>query len=182
MQTDHCFSPRDAWAVVNTQPHRERLALEHLLRQSFQAYCPLLRKRVSHARRAQTTLRPLFPSYLFVWVGSDASSWRPILSTVGVKSLVRCGDRPSFISESFIESLRAREVDGAVVAPEQSFQLGEKIRITDGAFDGMVATIVEMNEKDRVVVLMELLNRRVKVRVGMDRVAAIGSSPGHVLS
>jgi hypothetical protein len=35
------------WAVVNTQPHRERIALENLARQEFDAYCPLIRKRLA---------------------------------------------------------------------------------------------------------------------------------------
>jgi transcriptional antiterminator RfaH len=54
------------WAVVNTQPHHERTALDHLARQEFNAYCPMARRRVKHVRRVQDVLRPLFPGYLFV--------------------------------------------------------------------------------------------------------------------
>ncbi len=173
MQADNShFTEHGAWIVVNTQPHRERVAIDHLLRQEFYTYCPLVRKQVRHARRTQIALRPLFPSYLFVRLDADALRWSPILSTIGVRTVVRCGERPSFVPDGFIASLEAREIDGVVVKPESPFRLGQQVKITDGAFDGIVATIVEMDEKDRVVVLMELLNRHVKVKVGVTQIAS----------
>jgi transcriptional antiterminator RfaH len=34
-----------------------------------------------------------------------------------------------------------------------------------GAFDGLVATIVDMDERDRLTVLMDLMNRPIKVKI-----------------
>jgi transcriptional antiterminator RfaH len=153
------------WIVVNTQPHREHIALENLARQEFHAYCPMVRKLVKHARRTQDVFRPLFPGYLFVRVNPDLRRWRPILSTYGVRTLVRCGDRLSFLDDGLIETLKAREVDGAIVRPASPYEPGQRVKMTGGPFDGLIATILEMNEKDRPVVLMDLLNRPVKVAV-----------------
>ena len=154
-----------AWVVVNTQPLREQVALEHLERRGFRAYCPMISKRVTHARRTRDVLRPLFPSYLFVEVDLEQRRWRPILSTHGVRTLVRCGDQPSPVDDRFIQCLKAREVDGAVVRPANPYRIGQAVRLSGGAFDSLVATIVEMDEKDRLVVLMDLLSRPVKVKV-----------------
>jgi transcriptional antiterminator RfaH len=44
-------APVAPWAVNNADPHREEIALENLQRQEFTAYCPMLRRRRSHARR-----------------------------------------------------------------------------------------------------------------------------------
>lgn len=82
-----------------------------------------------------------------------------------MRTLVRCGDRPGFLDDRFIHSLKAREMDGAIVKPESPYRVGQQVRITGGAFDGLVAQIVEMDEKHRLVVLMDLLNRPVKVRI-----------------
>jgi len=158
--------PLSAWTVVNTQPHREQIALENLARQAFKAYCPMMRTRVRHARRTQEVLRPLFPGYLFVRVNADLQRWRPILSTYGVRTLVCCRDRPSFLDDRFVEGLQAREIDGAIVRPARPYEPGQQVKIAGGAFDGLVATILEMDEKERLVVLMDLLNRPTKVRVG----------------
>lgn len=153
------------WAVVNTQPHRELIAVENLERQEFIPYCPLIKRRRRHARRVTDVLRPLFPGYLFVKVDPDRERWRPMLSTFGVRSVVRCGERLSLLDDAFVQAIRAREVSGVISRPASPYQIGQEVRVNGGAFDGLVATIVEMHEPDRLTVLMQLLSRPVKVRL-----------------
>src|SRR5207245_5195270 len=78
-----------SWYAVYTQPHAETKAFEHLRRQGYSVYLPRYRTRISHARRRQTVLRPLFPRYLFAGIDGASMRWRPILSTFGVTDLVR---------------------------------------------------------------------------------------------
>jgi transcriptional antiterminator RfaH len=163
------------WAVVNTHPHREPIAREHLGRQGFEVYCPMMRRRRTHARRVENVLRPLFPGYVFVHLEPEQTGWRPILSTVGVRALVRFGDRLALLDEPFIRSLREREVDGVIVRrpclrPTSPYRVGQQVRLDGGAFDGVVATILSLDEKDRLVVLMDFLQRGVQARVTADQV------------
>ncbi|HEX5470597.1 MAG TPA: transcriptional activator RfaH, partial [Lacipirellulaceae bacterium] len=132
--------------AVSTQPHREMLAIENLRRQAYETYCPRLRKRIRHARKVQDVLRPMFPGYLFVRVDTERQRWRPINSTVGVRAAVSCGDRLSFLSDGFIAALQAREIDGVIARPESDYRPGQKIRVAGGPFDGLVATILDMDE------------------------------------
>jgi transcriptional antiterminator RfaH len=162
------LAPR--WIVVNTHAHREHIALDNLHRQAHHAYCPMIRKRRSHARRIDAVLRPLFPSYLFVEIKPELVRWRPILSTYGVRSIVRAGAMPSTIDGAFIANLRAREVDGAVVRPPSPYQIGQQVQIADGPFDRLIATIIDMDEKDRLVVLLDMMNRRIKVTLKSESV------------
>lgn len=172
-KADTCFAGGiSAWVAVNTHPHRELTAVENLVRQGFDTYCPMVRRRVRHARRTQDVLRPLFPTYLFVEVNLDVRQWRPILSTIGVRTLVRCGDELSFLDDGFIEALKSREVDGAIVRPENAYAIGQEVRIAGGPFDGLIARIVEMAERDRLVVLMDLLNQSVRVKVKAEGVSS----------
>jgi transcriptional antiterminator RfaH len=161
-QTDACGAP---WVAINTHPHSEHLALENLHRQKFEAYCPMLRRQRSHARRIDTVLRPLFPNYLFVRIDKWQATWRPILSTYGVRTVVRTGDELSFIEDAFVASLKAREIGGAIVRPATPYQVGQQVQIATGSFNGLVATIIDMDEKDRLVVLLGLMNRGIKVHV-----------------
>jgi transcriptional antiterminator RfaH len=154
-----------AWVVVNTHPHKERFALENLARQAFPAYCPMLRTRIRHARVTRQSLRPMFPGYVFAAVETDVQRWKPLLSTFGVRAVVRSGDRLSFLPPGFVEALKEREVDGAVTRPSAPFHVGQSVRLMREPFDGLVATIVEMDDRQRLVVLMDLLNRPVRVRV-----------------
>jgi len=160
------------WVVVNTHPHREHIALENLQRQSFVAYCPMIERRIRHARRVQDVLRPLFPGYLFVQA-DPSKRWRPILSTFGVRTLVQFGDQLGYVDGGLIDSLKSREVDGVIRKPSEPYRVGQKIRLHGGPFDGLVATIIEMDEKDRLIVLMDLLSQSVKVRVSTADVTAI---------
>ena len=153
------------WAAINTHPHRENIAVENLLRQNFQVYYPRELKRIQHARRSQDVLRPLFPGYVFALVTSELMMWRPILSTYGVRALVRIGDRPAFLDGSFIEGLRAREVGGVIAKPLEPFQIGQQVRLTGGPFDGLIGRIIEMNQKDRLVLLTSLLQQDIRLKV-----------------
>ncbi len=163
------------WGVVNTHPNREHIAVENLDRQGFTAYCPMIRRRIRHARRTQDVLRPMFGGYIFVHVDPQRERWRPILSTFGVRALVRFGDQIGRLDPDFVTALRAREVDGAIIRPERPFQVGQEVRMSGGPFDGLVATIVEMDDKARLTVLMNLLNQPVRVKVRPESVAALSS-------
>jgi transcriptional antiterminator RfaH len=158
------------WAVVNTHSHKEQLALEHLRRQNFEVYCPKIWKRISHARRFLNVERPLFPGYVFVRVATSGDQWRPVLSTVGVRTLVRFGNQLGLLDDAFIASLRARERDGVVVAPETPYQPGQRVKLVGGPFDGVTATIISSSEKDRLVVLMDLLRNSVRATVSQNGV------------
>src|SRR5262249_7925997 len=95
-------APVAPWAVINTHPHREKVALETPHGRESPAYCRMLRRGRSHARRVTSVLRPLFPGYLFVSTGINFGRWRPILSTYGVRSMVCNGQNISCIDHAFV--------------------------------------------------------------------------------
>jgi transcriptional antiterminator RfaH len=169
VHTDQLEASGEPWMVVNTRPHAENTALDNLHRQAFDAYCPMLRRHRSHARSVTSVLRPLFPGYLFVRAGPELGRWRPILSTYGVRNVVRAGEKPSVIDNGFIASLKAREIDGAIVRPASPYRIGQKVRIAGGAFDGIVATIIELDADDRVVVLLELMKHTTKATLNSEQ-------------
>lgn len=164
------------WAVVRTHPSKERLAEEHLARQQFEIYCPRVVKRVRKLRCHQKVIRPLFPGYLFVRVAPERQHWRPILSTFGVQTLICFGERPGLLDNAFIACLKDREVEGLIVrsAPVggsvEPYRPGDRVQVNGGPFDGAVATILALREKDRLVVLMDLLQRGVRATVSVDQV------------
>jgi transcriptional antiterminator RfaH len=156
------------WIAVNTHPNREGPAQQNLRNQDYEPYCPVIRKQIRHARRVSDALRPLFPGYLFVRLEPERSRWRPILSTVGVRSVVCIGDVPCAVPVQFIVELKAREEDGAIARPASCRRIGDTVRIAHGAFDGFVGKIIGLSENDRLIVLMDFLNRPVRVKVSGD--------------
>jgi transcriptional antiterminator RfaH len=159
------------WFVLSTHPHREAEALKNLARQSFSAYCPMIMKHIRHARRTYDAARPLFPGYVFVAQEGEGQRWRPLNSTLGVRSLLMCGELPARLPAGFVEDLKAREVNGSICKPEKPFEIGQQVTIQGGAFDGIIGQIVEMRENDRVLVLLDLLNRQTRVQIDAKRLA-----------
>jgi len=155
------------WYAVHTRPHAEAQALANLERQGYRGYLPRFRTRVTHARRRLVVLRPLFPRYLFVGLDRTAMRWRPILSTFGVAGVVRAGQTPAAIPEPVIAAIRQDEEAGTFdrVSPRSSLRVGELVRLTVGAFAERIGRLAELDDQDRVVVLLELLGRAVRVRV-----------------
>ena len=154
----------ERWIVINTQTHRENVALENLRRQRFEAYCPMIRRQRRHRGRFREVLRPLFPSYLFVATSSDRS-WRPILSTYGVRRVIRFGEEAGYLAPEFIERLREREVEGVIAKPPTAYAEGQEIRISRGPFDGLIAKILEVQDDERLIVLLSMLGQSVRGRI-----------------
>ena len=159
-----------AWAVAHTHTHREAVALRNLARQDFDAYCPMFARRIRHARKGRDVRRPLFPGYLFIALDPDHQQWRSIRSTIGIHSLIGHGDRPSLLANGFVESLKARENDGVVTGAAFDLRKGQSVRLLGGPFDGLAATITDYDQNDRVTLLLNMLNRKVRATVPLDSV------------
>ena len=161
------------WYVVQTQPHAEGKAQEHLRRQGFTTYLPKLIKSRRHARKTEQVSRPLFPRYMFVLIDSTHQGWHAIRSTFGVSNLVGGESGPTAVREGVIQALKEREsADGHIHLERPAFRCGGVVRVLDGAFASCLGLFERMNDKDRVSVLLDLLGRRVRVVLEADSVTA----------
>lgn len=164
----------DRWYVAQTHSRAEETALAHLKRQGFRAYLPRYRKKRRHARKTELVERPLFPGYLFVCLDVARMRWRPIRSTVGVRLLICDGDRPLAVPEGVVEDIRARETEDGVVpiAETPPFAPGDTVQVTEGPFRDQVGWFERLADKDRVIVLLNLLGRPMRVPLTASSVSA----------
>ncbi len=165
------------WYVVHTQAGREKFAAGHLDRQGFTTYLPLCRRHRRHARRTTVIRAPLFPRYLFVQADLARDRWQSINGTHGVHHLVCMGDRPSPVPDGVVEAIRARETAEGVIelAPDplfgQTFDKGEAVKITAGPLAEQAGLFDGLDAQARVIVLLDMLGRRVGVPVRADAIA-----------
>ena len=162
----------DRWYVAQTHPLSEHMALSHLARQGFQAYLPQYLKRRRHSRRTDIVKRPLFPSYLFIKMDVGRIRWRAIRSTVGIRTLICNGDKPSAVPNGIVEDIRSREDDKGVVPLREPlpFAKGETVRVTHGAICDQVGLFDCASDEERVYVLLDLLGRQLRLRVPINSV------------
>jgi transcriptional antiterminator RfaH len=165
-----CFSAEKRWYVARTQPHAEGRAVANLEKQRFRTFCPRFRKSRRHARRIESVLVPLFPSYIFVRFDLSYDRWRSVNGTRGVTYLLMQGEFPQAVAPGVVESLQQRtRADGTVdLTPE--LEIGQSVRLAYGPFADFVGTLQELDSAGRVRVLLSLLGRSVSVALNGEAV------------
>ncbi len=157
------------WYAVYTHNRMEKWARANLWERGFDVYLPQYLKRRRHARRTDWISSPLFPRYLFVRANLEEGARRAVRTARGVVDMVAFGDSPAALSDGVIEELRAREDDAGLVSMDSvasHYDVGEKLRINHGPFADQYGFFGGLDDKNRVLLLLDLLGRQVQVRLG----------------
>lgn len=150
---------RPPWYVAHCKPKSERIARDHLERQGYICYLPLI-KVYSPRKASLVRLDPMFPRYLFCQPGTAEQSIAPIRSTTGVMDLIRFGNKPAQLDEAVVYTIRdvesaqhqqkAGELSGLVI--------GQWVRIQSGALSNLEGLVSQI-ANERVTILLELLGK-----------------------
>ena len=148
------------WYAVNTKPHQEQQAAQNLQALGVEVFCPRVNRRRTIRRKVQNVTRPLFPGYLFA-LCDLATQFRPVSYARGVRKIVAFGPTPTPVDEEIINKIRARLVNGCLIAPGVSLKPGQTVCIQNGPLKGMEAIFEsEMSDCQRVVVLLRAIASR----------------------
>lgn len=173
------------WFVVHTLSGHENKVRETILRQLkmadavpvYEVYIPT--ERVSEVRQGKriTSTRKLFPGYLLIRMDLydaegkiDKDTWSFVRTTQGVLGFLggrmRSGanvelDHPIPLSDYEAEEmLRFSRTDEDAVRPKITFEVGEKVRINDGAFENFEGIIEEIdNERGKLKLAVSIFGR-----------------------
>lgn len=167
------------WIVGQVKLNCEKLAASNIARQDFPLYMPLVAEVIDNPRAIRAKLmigKPLFRGYVFVDI--ENRRWQPLLSTQGLWGLVGVGpnrDRPSSLPDGTVEMLRAREDDeGMVKLPKRSrLKAGQTVRISNGALKDRLGIVEGMDNKERVKILIDFLERKTSVLIAKELVEAV---------
>ena len=117
------------------------------------------------AKQFQTTLRPLFPGYLFVQVDQLAGNWRKINNTRGVTRLVHLGEEPCPVPDTVIAALFKRCDVNQVLQDSGLLEIGKHARISEGPFSGLIAEIIAIKPDSRVHLLLDIMGQSTDITV-----------------
>lgn len=160
------------WYVIQCKPREERRAVENLERQGFTCYLPtIVVETQKHGARCDVP-QPLFPGYVFIDLDEMSDNWHPIRSTRGVVRLVRFREYPVPISDEIISRIRERLAHDRPRIPY--LNPGERVRVTEGPFAEVEGIFVAPDGEERVVLLMNILNREQRLSfpaAGVDKAA-----------
>lgn len=152
--------PSADWYLIQCKVRQEERAEENLMRQGYQCLRPTFLRRKTVRGQLQTVAESLFPGYLFIQLANGAN-WGPLRSTRGVLRVVSFGGTPLPIDEVIIRELQARAAQQHVIS---ELEPGQVVRIVDGPFAELEAVFLSMDGDERVVLLLNFLQREQKVR------------------
>ncbi len=167
------FVPAKSWFLIYAKPRQEETAKTQLSRQGYGIYLPMTQQTRKRGARRTTYIEPLFPRYLFIHLNTCTDDWGPIRSTVGVSALVRFGKEPALVPDDLVGLLQSRESESGLhvwIAP--GFLAGQAVRVTDGVLQGYEGIFVAASGRERAVVLLDILGRKVRARVDTERLEA----------
>ena len=123
--------------------------------------------------RFVSTLRPMFPGYVFVSFDVAGGLWRKIQSTYGITRLVSFGKEPAMVPLDIVSQLMLRCDTAGKLLPPKLLKPGDQVRMISGPFANFVATIENIAPDRRVWVLMEIMGGQTRVAVTADQLRTV---------
>jgi transcription termination/antitermination protein NusG len=172
------------WFIVHTLSGLEnrirdtierQLALENDDFPVYEAYIPT--EKVSEVKQGKkrTITKKLFPGYL--WVRMDMyesehhklneDAWYFIRNIQGIIGFVGSNDKPVPLSEQEVSDVMHQTADDAVAArPKIEYDIGEVVRIRDGAFENFEGNVEEIDqERGKLKLMVSIFGRSTPVEL-----------------
>lgn len=159
----------NTWYLVQCKPCDCDRGETHLKEQGFPVFLPRHSVQRKKNRKLFWKQEPLFPHYLFLNAYPECN-WAAIRSTRGISRVVAFNGGPLPVEEEIIFSLRRQcaLLNGQV--PEPMFKAGERVVITEGCFKELEAIVHTTQGEERVVLLLNMMNRTQRVELPMSSV------------
>lgn len=156
--------PNKTWYLIQCKPREAFRAEEHLNNQHLECFLPLHQVKRQRGGRTQWVTEPLFPHYLFIHL-SDESNWGVIRSTRGVSKIVDFNGKPAPVADSIVNALRYQCALLNDAEPQPIYKAGESVIITEGCFRELEAIVKTAKGEDRVILLLNILNRQQEIEL-----------------
>lgn len=116
--------------------------------------------------KKRVVTRNFYPGYVFVQMQLTDESWHLVKNTPKVSGFIG-GRHPSPVPAPEIDVISTQVAQGsAKPKPRVSFEPGDHVRVTEGAFANYTGTIEEVNaDKHKVKVLISIFGRATPVEL-----------------
>ncbi|MCC8122794.1 MAG: transcription termination/antitermination protein NusG [Oscillospiraceae bacterium] len=117
----------------------------------------------------KTVERKIFPSYVLVKMVMTDETWHLVRNVRGVTGFVGSGNKAIPLTEEEIASLGVEKREVVV-----HYQVGDNVKITDGALESFFGTIEEIDlERCKVRVVVSMFGRETPVELELDQVEPV---------
>ncbi len=153
---------------INLQRRIESMQMEDLLSQI------VIPEEIQIERKPDGTQKEkmvkIFPGYVFVEMIVTDDSWFVVRNTPGVTGFLGSsggGTKPVPLPPEEINPILKK--CGLMEVPKMNVELGEKVRVVTGPFNGQIGTIDEIEaEKQELTVLVDMFGRKTPVELNFE--------------
>jgi transcription antitermination factor NusG len=166
MHTDNSISSFETavWYALHVRHNHEKTVSTVLRQKGYSEFLPTYRARRRWSDRSVEIEFPLFPGYLFCQLDPGRPR-TPIVTTPGVIRLVGGSRGPIPVEANEIAAVHKVVSSGIVSEPWPFLEAGQKVRIEHGALAGVEGILIEVKNKQRLIVSVSLLQRSINVDI-----------------
>lgn len=161
------------WFLLQTKPNGHRTACEHLKRQGFDVFLPLIIKTASKSGKFLETKAPLFPGYIFMGTSIDPVPWESVNGTRGISKAVTLDGVYRPIHTHIVEGLRCRCDDDGIIQRLNNIVPGDRVKIERGPFAEFICTVESIQDDQRAWILIDLLQQKTKSEISLSNISKI---------
>ena len=146
------------WYVIYTKPNNEKKICEQLLQKHLDAYCPVIEEIRQWTDRKKKIYRPLFKSYLFVFLNDYKADSPQILSIPGVVNFIWWLGKPGIVKDKEIDQIKdfLKTYKNSTILVEHTVNKGDSVSINTGPLSGFSGKFVSLRGR-RIVLELEML-------------------------
>jgi transcription termination/antitermination protein NusG len=156
------------WFVVWTESRAEKKVASRIEAQGIESWAPTFTERHRWSDRWRNVVLPLFPGYLFA--RGEMAQLHRLLRTPGVLTVVKAGNQPALLSDSFIKSLRGALDCAAVPAHPlndgHDYAVDEEVVVQEGPLAGLRGVVQQLRGARHLVIWVREIGRGVAFTIG----------------
>lgn len=150
------------WFVIYTKSNQEIRVTKQLKEMGISCYCPTVTIIKQYSDRKKKKLKPLIPSYVFVFIEEERRN--DIFSVFGVVRYMFWLGKPAVVKEREVELMK-QYLNGEFQAVSlTNFTKGQLHKISEGLFAGKIGRVIEI-QKNKIKLQLESLGMIVTLRL-----------------
>jgi transcriptional antiterminator RfaH len=167
------------WLVLWTESRAEKKVAARVTAKGLEAWLPTVTERHRWSDRWRDVVLPVFPGYLFARGGNG--DVHRLLRTPGVLTIVKAGDKPAVLSDTFVHALRhALEQPGVLahaIEQQHDYHVHDEIIVQEGPLSGLRGVVRQLRGAQHLVVWVKEVGRGVAFTINSSVVAPTTPRP-----
>jgi len=160
-----CSVHAGKWYALQTVPRHEKTVGIQLQMDGLDVFIPTFRKESKWSDRRKVLDLPIFPGYAFLRSSDISLDRKHIYRNRSVVRLLSSSAGPAEIPEAEIAAVRRVTQSGTAVEPVPFLTVGQRVRIKNGALQGLEGSLLKVGRENCLVISVDLIQRSISIRI-----------------